>query len=377
MGDKKQVGQLLDEKVLRRRYPDSGIASKILIRGERTIRLPSRNLAVNYHIGGGIKYGTIIEIFGEESTGKTLLAIDFAVVAQSLGGWVLWDDAEGTFDADWAEKHGLDLSRIEILPYENAFELLSDWTADMCVYYRSKLSNNEPILLVVDSLAMLEADDEMENAQMDSKAEMGRRSFKMGQYLRKRNKIFAKYGICVILINQLRKKIAASRFEDPDTTPLAQAVKFYASQRIGLYKGNRIRQGNQKKGKWVGNKVYIRTKKNKTSIPRDNIQAEVYFRKDNGNFGYHKYFGFDVLLTDKKIVKRKKGRFYYKDKMIAQGEEAFRDKIATDNELRKLFIEKMGINTVSKTRKQLESITTNYYPVKAKKKKQKDEEAEE
>lgn len=370
MADKKKTGYLLDVKTLRRRYPESGLASTICLGAEQELRLPSRNLAINYHLGGGIKYGSIIEVSGEESTGKSLLAMDFGTVTQSLGGIVLWDDAEATFDGKWAASHGLDLNKVELLPYENQIELVSDWVADMCVYYRSKLTNNEPILLVIDSVALFDTGDALDTAEMDSKAEMGRRSFHMGKFLRKRMRIFAKYGICVLLINQLRKKVGASKFEDPNTTPLEQALKFYASQRIGLFRGKKIRKGGKSKGPWVGNEVYVRTKKNKSGVPRDNIKAEVYFREDNNNYGYHKYYGFDELLVDKNIVKRKMGKFYYKETLIAKGDDNFKQLIATDQELRSKFIKRLGINTASKTRKQIESIDKNLFPVKAKKQKQ-------
>lgn len=369
MADKRKSGILLDAKSLKRRYPDSGLASEICLDEPHTLKLPSQNLAINYHLGGGIPYGKIIEIAGEESAGKTLLALNFALVCQSLGGMVLWDDAEASFDAVWAKKHGLDLSKIELLLFENEFEIVSDWMADMCIYYRSKLTNNEPILLVTDSIAVLETGDAMEIAEQDAKAEMGKRSFNMGKLLRKRNKIFAKYGICVIFINQLRVKVGASQYEEKETTPLQQALKFYASQRIWLFRGKRLRLGGKPKGPWVGNIVYVRTKKNKTSIPRDNIQAEVYFRPDGDKFGYHKYHGFDELLVDRNIVKRKMGRFYYKDKLIAQGEDKFKNLISTDPDLRARFIKKLGINTTSKTREQLAGINKNLYPVKAKKNK--------
>lgn len=375
MGIKKKSGFLLSEEALRKRYPDSNLASVIYVDvdEEDELRLPSRNLAINYHMGGGLPYGKIVEIHGEESTGKTLLAIDFGVVCQSLGGIVLWDDAEASFDARWAKKHGLDLNKLELLPYENEFEIVSDWVADMCVYYRRKLKKNEPILLVIDSIAVMETHDAMEIAAVDTKAEMGRRSYKMGEFLRKRTKIFAKYGICVLFINQMRKKVGASKFEDPDTTPLAQAIKYYAAQRIGLYRGKRLRKGGKDKGTWVGNLVYLRTKKNKTSAPKDNIQAEVYFVEDRGNFGYHKYFGFEELLVNKGIIKRKAGRYYYKGEEIARKnqtspvEQVLREKIATDNTLRAKFIKKLGINTPSKTRERIKSITKNLYPVHVKK----------
>jgi recombination protein RecA len=378
--NKKKIGVLLAEKDLKRRYPDSGLASVICLPDDKSLRLPCRVVSINYHLGGGLPYGKVLENFGEESTGKSLLAMDFGVVAQSLGGVVLWIDSEAAFDPVWMVKHGLDISKIQLLPYENRIEIISDWIADYCIYWRSKLTNNQPILMVLDSIAVLEAMDVMETAQIDTKAEMGRRSFKMGEMLRKRTRIFAKYGICVYFINQLRKKIGASQFEDPDTTPMAQCMKYYASQRFGLYRGKRLKAGNSDKGKWVGNVVYVRTKKNKTSAPRDNVKAKVFFKKDGSNFGYSKYHGFGEILHERGILEMtnikdpEKARFIYKGKVIARGEEAFIELLVNNDELRSKFIKRVGVNTASLTRKKLESLTTNLYPVKLKKSKDEEEE---
>lgn len=364
MGDKRKSGVLLTRNELRKRYPDSGLAEEIYIPTEASLRLPSTILAVNDHMGGGIGYGKIIELFGEESTGKSALAQNFAYVAQLLGGIVLWNDAECSFDGKWFKAHGLDLTKLELLPYENIIEVISDWIYDMVIFYRSQLTHNEPILWVIDSLAVLEVRNAMETAEADTKAEMGRRSFMMGSLLRKRTKMLAKYGVCVIMINQLRKKIGVTQWEDPDTSPMAQPMKYYAAQRIGLYRGKRIKQGGNEKGRWVGNHVHIRTKKNKTSPPRDTIQAEFYFREDEGKFGFHKYNGFDELLLKRGIIKKSGNSYKYKGETIAIGRDKLTKVIATNDQLRSKLIKKMGINTVSKTREQLKSIINNMFPVK-------------
>lgn len=377
MANKKKVGVLLSERDLRRRYPDSGMASEITIPGDKSLRLPCNIIAMNYHIGGGIRYGSILELAGNESAGKSLLGYDLIKVAQSMGGIALLDDAEATFDPDWAKAHGVDLSRLVLLPFENEIELVSDWIADMCIYWRSKLPNNEPILLMVDSIAVLEGGDALDTAEMDTKAEMGRRSFKMGSLLRKRMKIFAKYGICVLLINQIRKKVGASKYEDPETTPMEQVMKFYASQRVFLSRGKRLRLGGKERGTWVGNIVNVRTKKNKTSIPRDNIQLKVYFREDEGNFGYHKYFGLPEILVSKGIVKRKQAVFYYKGEKLCKGDDNFLRLIATDDKLRRRLLKRLGVSTPSTLRTRLEEQTKNLYPVKLKKQRDEQESQEE
>jgi recombination protein RecA len=377
MAKKKQAGLILSDAEMKRRYPDAGLAVDIAITPDNTLCLPSRILPINDHMNGGIFYGTVVELFGEESTGKTLLAMDFAAVAQSLGGLVIWADAEATFNMRWAIKNGLDPAKIYLLPNENVIEIISDWQADMIVTLRSRLTNNEPILLVVDSTAALETGDNMDAADTDSGEDMGRRSKKIYQMLRKRNKLYAKYGICVIYINQIRKKPVRTKYEDPDTTPGGMAMRFYASQRIGLYRGKKIMDSNEKK---IGNKVYVRTKKSKVGIPRDSVQVDVYFKEspDLNAVGYDKYSGLPELLQELGVIKRKRGGlFYYKGKMIARGDAAFRKLLIENVELRKKLIKRSGINTVSITREKINSIDKNLYKVNAKKaKKESDSDSE-
>lgn len=214
---KKAKGKLKvqSESALRKKYAGSGRATDIVVSADEMLWLPSRFLALNNQFGGGIPYGKILELFGEESSGKSLLAFDFAYCAQQLGGVVLWADAEYAFTRDWALQNGLDLDRVELFK-EKAIEVISDWSVDMAIYYRSKLVNNEPILLVVDSIAALDCLSNMNGSQVDAKAEMGTRAKQMDMWLRTRNGIYEELGVTVILINQLRAKIGASLFEDPD-----------------------------------------------------------------------------------------------------------------------------------------------------------------
>lgn len=354
------------ESALRKKYAGSGNANEILVAPENMLWIPSRFLALNDQWGGGACYGKIHEVFGEESSGKSLLAFDFAYSTQALGGVVLWADAEFAFMRDWAEKNGIDLTQVELYP-EKAIELISDWTMDMGIYYRSKLVNNEPILVVIDSIAALDCIENLNSSQLDAKAEMGNRAKQMDKWLRTRNGSYEQLGITVILVNQLRSKIGASQFEDPDTTPGGKATKFYASIRVGIYGGKQITKKIKGKDRKIGRLTSIRVKKNKVAPPKPTLKgAQVYFTEGHENgIGFNKYFGLPELLIEKEVVTRKKGssRYYMGDKMIANGEEAFLRKLYEDEELRKKLIRKSGINTISKTRKQLERIGKNLYPV--------------
>jgi recombination protein RecA len=365
--------KLLSDSALRKKYPNSARAD-VLLPDEKFIWLPSRSVSLNWQLGGGIPYGRIVEIFGYESTGKSLLATDFAAVAQSLGGVVLWGDAEGTFNPHWALQNGLDPSKVEIYD-SNDVEGYSDWHRDMIIHYRSKLVKNEPIVLVLDSIAALDCLQNLNESQVESKAEMGNRAKAIYKMYRYRNHFYKTMGVTVIMINQVRRKLNASMFENAETTPGGDSTKFYASQRIGIQAGKQIK-GLQVAGKYqdsdkgikIGRTVYIQVIKNKIAPPKNSLKTEVYFMPTKSGYtGFSRYHGLPEILELEGVLKKKKGSgYFYKDKMIARGEDSLLLKLMENDKMRKAFIAKAGINTVSKTRDKLNSITHNLFPVKLK-----------
>lgn len=347
--------------------------------------LPSRSLGVNLHLGGGIPYGKVLEEFGYESTGKTILAIDFAVACQALGGHVLWCDAEQAMGYEWLESNGIDLDGISINK-STSIELFSDWVRDSVLYHRARLVNNEPILLVCDSIAGMDTDENMDRDFMNSKAEMGNRAKAWSSFYRVRVPFLAKYGVCTIMINQVRKKLNVSMFESDQTTPGGESHRFFASQRLGLIrstqvKGYRNKRGvfkeDKSKGVKVGQNIILRTEKNKVAPPQPSVKTRVYFSDvATGYIGFDRYLGILPALVDEGILDYKAARYYHKGKMIAHGEEAMVNLINNDAKLRKKLLKYSTINTISKTRALLADIETNLYPVAAKKSNQDDGEEE-
>ncbi len=378
---KKQKSGLMTDGALAKKYPTGGIASGIVLKNKRGLRIPSRIIRLNYQLNGGLLYGKILELFGPESSGKSLLATDFAFVTQTLGGLVLWADVENAFDGFWMEQNGIDLDKIMLLENQVAVEVISDWVLDAGRLARSKLTNNEPILFVLDSLAALTTLELEGMSQMDKKSEMGIRARKIGDFLRERNMEFKKLGISVILINQLRKKVGASKYEDPDITPGGQATKFYASQRVSVWGGKAIKIKQRGEQIPIGKHVYITTKKEKTGPPRSRTETEVYFTDEAGHdIGFNRYLGLPELLVSSGVLERKKGSsmYYYKGQMVGRGEDSLMAKLLKDDDFRSKMIRKSKINTVSRTRKQIEEIDRNLYPVhvKASKKEESNEDTD-
>ena len=143
--------------------------------------LPSTFFTLNYTFGRGIPYGKILEVAGEESSGKSLIAYNFAYCCQQLGGHVIWVDAEQSWMNSWAEENGVDPSKVTILT-DTRIEYIADAVADIALYLRSQLTHNEPILLVIDSLAAMDCADNIDAKLVDGKAEMGGRAKALYKY---------------------------------------------------------------------------------------------------------------------------------------------------------------------------------------------------
>jgi recombination protein RecA len=368
---KKSGDKILSEAQIAKKFPGTKKGSEIYLDADSSLWLPSRILALNDMLGGGVPYGKILDGHGEESAGKTALALDFAYCCQACGGKVLWADPEASWDPAWARANGVDPDAVTVLRDENTIERISDWIKYMILFWRSKLTKNEPILVVTDSLTATDTIEAFEIDASDSKSDMGKRAKKIGDLMRMRSPYISRYGVVFYAINQLRKKIGASMFEDPDTVPGGEAMKFYAAIRIGLYRGKRLVDDDDDP---YGGVTYIRTKKNKVAPTKRNIKAEVYNREHLGMVGFNKYKGFLNVLLNKGIVEMRAGRVYYKGQMICSAKKegkniddtAFIKLLIKKEKLRKNLIRKSGVNTISKLKERLSTITKNMYPVKLK-----------
>lgn len=367
MAKKSTTLKVLSEKDLFKKYSQSGKASIVIPSKEDTLWLPCDILALNYLLNGGIPYGRVIELLGYESTGKSLLALAFGRATQALGGALAWADAEMCWNNGWAIENGIDPDDVTLYE-DNAVEPLADFIRDFIIFKRSILVNNEPIVIVIDSIAALECEENIESDQSEGKAEMGNRAKAIYKMYRKRNKFLAKYGAILIAINQVREKVGATMFENAETSPGGKATAYYASQRVALQRGKQIKHARKgKKERKVGQVVYMQTRKNKVGPPSDSVPTEVHFRPDKlGYVGYHKYAGLPDILVDEGIVEKKGSRYYFKGNSIANGEEQLVKILGTDKELRSKLLKRSSVNTIGKTRKKLEELSVNLYPVKLK-----------
>jgi recombination protein RecA len=82
-----------------------------------TNKLPSGIITLDIALGGGIPLnGSIIELYGEESAGKTTVAYRFCRrCTKNEKGYVTWVDSELSYDSSWAIIQGVDIEKL--IPY--------------------------------------------------------------------------------------------------------------------------------------------------------------------------------------------------------------------------------------------------------------------
>jgi len=367
MAKKKQIKNNISLSALGSKYPGAGILADIRVDDDEELWVPSSSPVMNYLLGGGAAYGRIMEIAGKESSGKSLLAMDFVRSAQALGGVGIYIDAEHAFSARWAELNDLDLDNLFIFP-ENAIEVISDFVAESSIYWRSQLTENEPIVLVIDSIAALDTLEAMNTSEASSKAEMGIRAKALYKMLRLRNRLWAKLGISVILINQLRDTIAtgfAAKFQDKNTTPGGNALKFYSSQRVFLEAKKQLTTGSKEKKHRYGIEVMVTIKKNKLSMPKVPRRVEVTFDPDYGSLGFNRYDGLGDILVNEGVVIKSGNSYSFDGEVIAGSSAALQKELETNKELRAEILEEAKILTVGQIETRLGDIVENRYPVES------------
>ena len=267
--------------------------------------VPTGSLSLDLALGvGGLPRGRVVEIYGNEGSGKTTLAQHVVAEAQKAGGTAAFVDAEHAFDPTYGAKCGLNIEDLLVSQPDNGEQALE--IAEMLV------RSNAVDVIVIDSVAALVPKAEIEGEMGD--AHMGLQARLMSQALRKLTAAISRSRCVIIFINQVREKIGVV-FGNPETTPGGRALRFYCSVRIDVRRVDYVKIGQEQ----VGIRVRAKVVKNKVAPPFKTCEFDILFDE-----GISKLGDLIDLSTEFGIVRKAGAHYSYGDTRLGLGRENVR-----------------------------------------------------
>jgi recombination protein RecA len=212
--------------------------------------LPTGCYVLDAIMGGGLPLGRMVEIFGETSTGKSLIAAQCCASVQEAGGIAVYIDTESAVSLPIMEAVGVDT---EMLIYstpdtvEKVFEAMEK-------VIETEADTEEKILIVWDSIAATSSIKEMDKATGETGYLQHARIISQG-------------------LRKMSRSISRRRFGSNIATFGGKAPSFHASIRVELKKPKELKEDKRT----VGIRTRARVVKNKVAPPFREAVLPIYF----------------------------------------------------------------------------------------------------
>ena len=292
------------------------------------------SVGLNRALNGGLPYGRQVLIWGSKSSAKSSLCLQTIALAQKEGKVCAWIDAEMSYDRSWAERLGVDTSKLIVSQARTINEMVDVGTS---------LMQAGVDLIVVDSITSLlpaiyfekDSDElkQLENTkQIGAEARDFSNAVKMLNYANNKVK-----PTLLILISQSRNNINAMYTQQQPTGGMS--IKFYSSTVVKLFSSEsdnqaikgKIHVGDKLIEEKIGRKVRWDLQFSKTSPAFQGGEYDFYFRGDD--------VGIDSIgdLVDTAesvgLVNRTGAWYQLDDGTKVQGREAFIARVREDLDL--------------------------------------------
>ncbi len=301
-----------------------GQGSVMFLGGEGNKKLdvesvPTGSIGLDYALGiGGLPKGRIIEIYGPESGGKTTVTLHAIAETQKLGGMAAFIDVEHALDPVYAKSLGVDIDHLIVSQPD---------TGEQALEIMETLARSGAIdIVVLDSVAAMVTKAEIDGEIGDSF--VGVQARLMSAAMRKLTSVISKSNTVAIFINQVREKIGVM-YGNPETTPGGRALKFYASVRIEVRKGEKIVDD----GEIIGYTTKCKVVKNKVAPPFKETQFDMIFGEGISRLG-------EIITMGEELgfIKKSGAWYSYNGERLGQGKEKTK-KFLKENEDLRLEIE--------------------------------------
>ena len=327
MAEKKQPRTQLDAVLsqIRKEFGDSAIMRMGDAETQHDIPVISTgSFSLNLALGiGGLPRGRVVEVYGQESSGKTTLALHVIANAQKSGGMAAFIDAEHAMDPKYARKIGVNLDDLLVAQPNSGEEALT--------ITEQLVKSGALDVVVVDSVAALTPQAEINGNMGD--AHMGLQARLMSQAMRKLTSSIAQTKTLCLFTNQTRQKIGVM-FGNPETTPGGKALKFYSSVRLNVQRIGAIKDPT---GAVIGNRTRVKVVKNKVAPPFTEAEFDILYSRGISWEGSV----LDAALARNVVIKRGSW-FSFESEQIGQGAIAATEFLRANPDMVDKIIEKIN-----------------------------------
>ena len=277
--------------------------------------VPTGSIGLDYALGiGGLPKGRIVEVYGPESSGKTTVTLHAIAETQKLGGMAAFIDVEHALDPVYAKSLGVDIDHLIVSQPD---------TGEQALEIMETLARSGAIdIVVLDSVAAMVTKAEIDGEIGDSF--VGVQARLMSAAMRKLTSVISKSNTVAIFINQVREKIGVM-YGNPETTPGGRALKFYASVRIEVRKGEKIVDG----GEIIGYTTKCKVVKNKVAPPFKETQFDMIFGEGISRLG-------EIITMGEELgfIKKSGAWYSYNGERLGQGKEKTKKFLKENDDLR-------------------------------------------
>ena len=325
---------------LNKKFGEGVVLFASSIKGDSIPRFTSGSTTLDFVLGGGFPGNQWNELIGEPSHGKTAVALKTIAANQKTNPnfTTVWVAAEA-WVPEYAAMCGVDPERVIVIEtsvMEEAYD-------SVIAFAESKSID----AIVIDSLPALSPSPELEK-NMDEMT-VGRGALITNKFFRvvntamKRSLVEDERPVLGIIINQYRMKIGVMH-GDPRTTPGGEGKNYAFFTRCEIKRDEWIEVGTGNNKTRVGQRIKVRTLKNKSAPPQRVAYFDFYF-DEGGECARGEYdFAKEIvsLALVKEVIERKGGWYYYGERKW-QGTESIvasiREEIDLMEELRKIVLE--------------------------------------
>lgn len=287
----------------------AGVPNNVYFGKKDLLFLDTGCTLLNCVIGGGWPLGRIVNVVGDRSTGKTLLAEEGMANFQRQfpKGKIFYRETEAAFDVSYAQALGLNTEKIDFGPEgpDTQWAVVEDFMEDLTKQLdefdkivstkakvlreknkRSKMTQVDaeevvlktmpPSLYILDSLDAISSEAELKRDIREGSYGLEKQKL-LGMMFRKETRRIRRARMGLIIISQIRDRIGPMIRGKKYTRSGGKALDFYASLVIYLSELGKVKETVRGISRPTAIKIKAKCEKNKIVMPHRECQFEIRF----------------------------------------------------------------------------------------------------